>query len=140
MTTDNRQLATDNYMDSGKLAIVITAAAFTGFGTALMMKPEELLKTIGIRANQKVGRTELRAMYGGMELGLGAFFTMAALKEQWRRPALMAILCGIGGLGATRIATAIAQGDGPLTYAMGAPEVAATTLAAISLVRGARGD
>ena len=127
-------------MDTGKLALGITAAAFTGFGAALLAKPKKILGTIGIRANDPVGRTELRAMYGGMELGFGAFFTIAAFKEEWRRPALMAILCGIGGLGATRIATAIASGDPPLTYAMGAPEVAAATLAAISLLRKTTGD
>jgi hypothetical protein len=126
-------------MDTGKLAIGITAAAFTGFGAALVARPEKILRTIGIKANQPVGRTELRAMYGGMELGLGAFFTMAAFKPEWRRPALMAIVCGIGGLGATRIASAIAKRDPALTYAMGAPEVAAATLAAISLLREAPG-
>lgn len=127
-------------MDTGKLAIGITAAAFTGFGAALVAKPEKILGTIGIKANQRVGRTELRAMYGGMELGFGAFFALAAFKDEWRRPALMAILCGIGGLGATRIATAIANGDPPLTYAMGAPEVAAATLAAVSLLRNSPGE
>jgi len=122
-------------MDTGKLAIGITAAAFTGFGAALVARPEKILGTIGIKANQPVGRTELRAMYGGMELGFGAFFTIVMFRQEWRRPALAAILCGIGGLGATRIATAIANGDGPLTYAMGAPEIAAATLAAIALLR-----
>lgn len=124
-------------MDTGKLAIGITAAAFCGFGAALMAQPGKILSTIGIEANRRVGRTELRAMYGGMELGFGAFFTMAAFKQDWRRPALMAILCGIGTLGATRIATAIAKRDPPLTYAMGAPEIAAATLAAISLLKTA---
>ena len=127
-------------MDSGKLAIFITAAAFTGFGTALLAKPDKILGTIGIKARKPAGRTELRAMYGGMELGLGGFFTVAALKEEYRRPALLAILCGIGGLGATRIATAIAHRDPPLTYLMGAPEITAATLAAISLLRDTPGN
>lgn len=122
-------------MDSGKLAIVITAAAFTGFGTALMIKPESILKTIGIKAHKRVGRVELRAMYGGMELGFGGFFTMAALKDEYRRPALLAILCGIGTLGATRLASAIVERDGPLSYLMAAPEITAATLAGIALVK-----
>ena len=54
-------------MDTGKLAIGLTAAAFTGFGAALMAKPERILKMVGIKAANANGRTELRAMYGGME-------------------------------------------------------------------------
>ena len=127
-------------MDSGKLAIGITAAAFTGFGAALIAKPEKILGTIGIKARKPVGRVELRAMYGGMELGLGAFFTMAALKQEWRRPALMAILCGIGALGVTRYATAVAEGAGPMTYLMGAPEIAAAALAGTALLRDQTGE
>jgi hypothetical protein len=132
-TTDDQQLATNNFMDTGKLAIGITAAAFAGFGAVLMAKPEKILRIAGIKATNATGRTELRAMYGGMELGFGAFFIMA-LKQEWREPALVAILCAIGTLGATRVATAISEGAGPMTYAMAAPEVAAATLAGIALL------
>ena len=125
-------------MDTGKLAIGLTAAAFTGFGAALMAKPERILKMVGIRAANANGRTELRAMYGGMEMGFGVFFAMAALKEEWRRPALTAIVCAIGALGATRIATAIAEGADPMMYALAAPEVTATALAAIALATDGR--
>ncbi len=119
-------------MNTGKVAIGITAAAFTGFGTALLVKPE-ILKKIGIRASGANGRTELRAMYGGMELGFGMFFAMAVLKPEWRRPALAAILLGIGGLGATRIATAISEHADPISYLMAGPEVAAAAMAGIAL-------
>ena len=119
-------------MDEGKLAIGITAAAFAGFGTALLVKPD-ILKRIGIRADDPNARTELRAMYGGMELGFGAFFAIAALKPEWRVPALTAILLGIGGLGATRIATAISEDADAISYLMAGPEIAAATMAAIAL-------
>ena len=119
-------------MDTGKIAIGVTAAAFAGFGTALMVKPE-ILKRTGIRAAGPNARTELRAMYGGMELGFGAFFTMALRKEEWRKPALAAILLGIGGLGVTRVATAIAEDADPISYLMAGPEIAAAALAAIAL-------
>lgn len=119
-------------MDIGKIAIGVTAAAFAGFGTALIVKPE-ILKTIGIRADGPNARTELRAMYGGMELGFGAFFAAALLKPEWRRPALTAIALGIGGLGVTRIATAIAEDADPVSYLMAWPEIAAAAMAAVAL-------
>lgn len=119
-------------MDTGKIAIGITAAAFAGYGTLLLAKPD-ILKTIGIRAAGPNARTELRAMYGGMELGFGAFFALAMRKPAWRKPALTAILFAIGGLAATRIATAIAEDADPISYLMAGPEVAASTMAAIAL-------
>lgn len=124
-------------MDTGKIAIGVTAAAFAGFGTALIVKPE-ILKKIGIRAAGPNARTELRAMYGGMELGLGAFFAMALRNPEWRRPALTAILLGIGALGVTRVATAIAEDADPISYLMAGPEVAAATMAAIAIVADGR--
>lgn len=125
-------------MDIGKLAIGITAAAFAGFGTALIVNPD-ILRKIGIRASGANARTELRAMYGGMELGFGMFFAVAALKPQWRRPALTAILLGIGSLGITRIATAIAEDADPISYLMAGPELAAATMAGIALATDRHG-
>src|SRR5690242_3925256 len=113
-------------MDTGKLAIGITAAAFAGFGTALLVKPE-ILGKIGVKGHGANARTELRAMYGGMELGFGAFFAMALLKPEWRTPALTAITLAIGALGVTRIATAIGEDADPISYLMAAPEIAAST-------------
>jgi hypothetical protein len=123
-------------MDVGKLAIGITAAAFAGFGTALMVKPE-ILKKIGIRATDPNARTELRAMYGGMELGFGVFFALALRDPEWRKPALTAILCGIGALGVTRIATAITEDADPISYLMAAPEITAATMAGVALATDA---
>lgn len=124
-------------MDTGKLSIAITAAAFTGFGTALLAKPD-ILKKIGVRATSADARTELRAMYGGMELGFGVFFAMALRNPEWRRPALTAIALAIGALGVTRIATAIAEEAEPISYLMAGPEIAASTMAAIALASGGR--
>jgi len=124
-------------MDTGKLAISITAAAFAGFGTALIVKPE-ILGKIGIRARGANARTELRAMYGGMEIGFGVFFGIALQKPEWRTPALTAIACGIGALGVTRIATAIAEQADPISYLMAGPEIAASTMAAVALVTNRR--
>src|SRR3954464_6845799 len=99
-------------MDTGKLAIGITAAAFLGYGTLSMFKPD-VLRKVGVRATDANGRTELRAMYGGMELGFGVFFAIAVRRPDWRRPALTAIACAIGALGVTRVATSAAEGADP---------------------------
>ena len=124
-------------MDKGKLAIGMTAAAFLGFGTISMFKPG-ILRKIGVRATNANGRAELRAMYGGMELGFGVFFAFAARRPEWRRPALAAIACAVGALGVTRIATSVAEGADPLSYALAGPEIVASTLAVVALATAGR--
>ena len=125
-------------MDTGKIAIGITAAAFAGFGTASLVKPD-ILRKVGIKATNANARTEVRAMYGGLEIGFGVFFALAAIKPSWRQPALAAIVCAIGALGATRIASAAADGAEPMMYAFAVPEVTAATLAAVALATDQRG-
>jgi len=97
-----------------------------------MFKPE-ILRKVGVRATNATGRTELRAMYGGMELGFGVFFAMAARRPEWRRPALTAVACAVGALGVTRIATSVAEGADAMSYALAGPEIVASTLAAVAL-------
>lgn len=116
-------------MDTGKLAIGMTAAAFAGFGIASLMRPE-ILKKVDVKASSSTGTAEIRAMYGGMEAGFSAFFAVALAKPEWRRPALAAIACGIGGLAAGRIAGLVMDRPRPVMYALAAAE----TLAAVSAV------
>lgn len=70
-------------------------------------------------------------MYGGLELGLGAFFLAAAFKPEWKKTALLAESLGLGGLAASRLAgILIDRPDGLLMKAFFAAE-AATALAGI---------
>ncbi len=67
-------------MTSSRLALAIAAAGFAGFGAACLAQPKKMLRLVDIKATSPVGTTELRAMYGGLELGFGAFFALALAK------------------------------------------------------------
>lgn len=91
-------------MNLSRIALITAASGFTGFGIACLIRPKSMLRRVDVQARSARGTTELRAMYGGLELGFGAFFAIAAVKPEWSRPALMAQTLGLGALAASRLA------------------------------------
>ena len=84
--------------------LMLAGMGFLGFGVWLIVDPVGGLATVGIAARNPAGLIELRALYGGLELGLGAFFLLCAARPDWQRPGLWAVLLGNGGIGLTRLA------------------------------------
>jgi uncharacterized membrane protein len=123
-------------MNLSRVALITAAAGFAGFGAACVARPKEMLGRVDVRARSARGATELRAMYGGLELGLGAFFVAAALKDEWSRPALVAQALGLGGLAASRLAGILHDRPrGALMKALFVAEASAAALAGAALAR-----
>jgi hypothetical protein len=83
--------------------LILAGAGFLGFGLWLIVDPAGGLATVGIAASNPAGLIELRALYGGLELGLGIFLLLCAARPDWRRPGLWAVLLGNGGIGLVRL-------------------------------------
>ena len=64
--------------------IVIAALIIAGFGVWLLVKPEAL-GGIGINLDGPSARIDIRATYGGFELGVAAFLLVCAARAEWRR-------------------------------------------------------
>src|SRR5207342_3678885 len=90
--------------------LTLAGAGFLAFGVWLILDPAGGLATVGIAALSPAGLIELRALYGGLELGLGAFLLLCALRPDWRRPGLWAVLLGNGGIGLTRLVSIALSG------------------------------
>jgi Domain of unknown function (DUF4345) len=126
-------------MTLSKAALAVAAAGFAGFGVACLARPRQMLSCVDIKPSSPIGTTELRAMYGGMELGLGAFFLMAMSKPEWVRPALAAQALGLGGLAAARLASVLHDRPrGALMKSLVVAEASAAALAAIALLADQR--
>ena len=98
-----------------------------------------MLERADVRARSANGTTELRAMYGGLELGLGAFFATAAAKPEWMRPALLAQTLGLGAVAGSRLAGIVRDRPrGRLMKALFVAESAAAALGAIALAKPPR--
>jgi hypothetical protein len=123
-------------MNLSRIALITAASGFAGFGVACLVRPRSVLRRVDVRAHSARGHTELRAMYGGLELGLGAFFAVAAAKREWARPALLAQTLGLGALAAGRLAGILADHPrGALMKILFAAESGTAALGAVALAR-----
>jgi Domain of unknown function (DUF4345) len=92
----------ENYMSEEKWIFGATAIGFAGFGIALLIFPN-LIGLIGVKELKNSGLVEIRAMYGGLQLGLGLFFLLALNRPRWVRAGLVLQVCILGGLVIGRI-------------------------------------
>jgi hypothetical protein len=121
-------------MDLSRIALINAASGFAGFGAACLVDPSGMLSRVSVHGRSARGRTELRAMYGGFELGLGAFFAAAAFKPEWKQTALVAQSLGLGGLAASRMAGILRdRPSGVLMKLLFAAEAATAVAAVIAL-------
>ncbi|MCB9672535.1 MAG: DUF4345 family protein [Alphaproteobacteria bacterium] len=88
------------------------------------------------------GSVEIRAMYGGLELGMGAFLVWCGLDDARARTGLVACLLTLGGLGLARLAswalTAPGPGLHPLLFSV--ELIGAATAAGVLAWTSRRGD
>lgn len=91
--------------------IVITLAGlgFLAFGILLLCWPEMALPDLGILATSDQAEVELRAMYGGLELGLGLLLLSCFASER-QRFGLQLSLASYGGLAFARLVSMVAIG------------------------------
>ena len=73
-------------MKLAKFSLFASAIGFAGFGFVLFIAPH-LMESVGLGIIDPAGRIEIRAFYGGIELGLAMFFIIA-LKNNWILPGL----------------------------------------------------
>lgn len=120
------------------VVLVLCALGFLGFGLWLLSDPAALEK-IGIAATSKIGQVELRAFYGGMELGLGVFLLLCAFRPDLQVAGLWLVMLANGGAGLARLLAIILAGSGFGTYLALALawELGFSFLAALALFRNA---
>ena len=117
------------------LVLALCALGFFAFGLWLLVDPAAALGKIGINATSATGLVELRAFYGGMELGLGLFLAWCTLRPEWRQAGLWLVLLANGGAGLARL-FAISAGGAALAGYLGWAllwELGFSALAALAL-------
>ena len=91
------------------LVISIAGLGFVGFGIIFLCWPEVMLPGIGIVTPDLQSQIEIRAMYGGLELGLGILILSCFAAER-QRFGLQLSLASYGGLGFARAASMLVMG------------------------------
>lgn len=54
-----------------KIVLLVTALFFVGFGLAFLFQPFSMMEMIGISLNNSTASSDIRAVYGGLEIGVG---------------------------------------------------------------------
>ncbi|MEM7081205.1 MAG: DUF4345 domain-containing protein [Pseudomonadota bacterium] len=119
---------------AAKVVLWIFGLSFLAFGGWALFDPVSFSNLVQFELTSKLATTEMRAFYGGLELGLAAFFILGALKPDLTRPALLVGLLSMGTVACSRIVGIIVDGStGSLLYAVLAIEIIGALACFLSL-------
>jgi hypothetical protein len=74
------------------------------YGLFCLFRPDFLATAAGVTFTSATGSTEIRAMYGGLQAGIGLLSGLALLRRDLVRPTLLMLAFLCGGLGIARVA------------------------------------
>ena len=94
-----------------RLTLWLGGLCFLGFGVASLLDPIGLLAAAGVVLGGDVAATEVRAFYGGLELGLGSLLLMAERRGRLRE-GLWLVLASYGGIALGRSLGMLLAGQG----------------------------
>lgn len=86
-----------------RIVLGLTALMHAGFGAAYVIWPVRMARLSKFELTAPMAVTEMRAFYGGLELGWAAFLVICAVRPGWVVPGLVAILCVYAGIIAARV-------------------------------------
>jgi hypothetical protein len=84
-------------MKLARLSLSVMAMTFLGLGLMSLTAPKILTQLVEITMPTPVAVMEIRGVYGGLFLGVGAFFLLFAMRDAWLRPGLVAQAGVMGG-------------------------------------------
>ncbi len=117
--------------------LFVIAAVFLLIGAASVLAPTMVSDFVNIELKDALARFDFRAVYGGLQLGLGLWIGVAALRKPWRLPALNLAALALGGLLLGRVLALLldAESPGPIGYGLMGLEIAALGVTVFAMIR-----
>ncbi len=97
----------------------LSAALWFLYGLYCFFAPSALGDGAGITFTSATGSTELRAMYGGLQMALGALAALGLARPGLRQGAVLTLAVVTAGLASTRLLGAFIDGGWSAYTAMG---------------------
>lgn len=116
-----------------KVILLVDAIAFLCVGACFLVTPGWLMPKVGLEAASGTALADVRAVYGGLDAGLGLFLLLC-LKNAWTAQGLWCATIVFAALAAGRTIGVFA--DAPhtsMTYGLLSTELAGLVLSAIAL-------
>ena len=99
-----------------RIVLLLQIAALAGLGLAYFIQPETMASYSGALLMSNAAVTEVRAYYGGLQLGLAAYLLLALLRGELLRPALTLLVLLYAVLALARIAGLWLDGGAQQTF------------------------
>lgn len=110
-----------------------SAVAFGGIGLAFLVAPGAMGARVGVSLAGATADNDVRAVYGGLQLGCAAFLALCATRPAWYAPGIAAQLLTFGGLAGARLLSWLAVGlPEPLGLALHGAEAAGLVLGGLA--------
>lgn len=93
------------------LYLLINGFSYILLGFLCLIRPVFSANLVGYRLDGQKGFSEFSAVYGGLELGIGVFYLIAATEFSYQVPALIFSLALYGGIVGTRIISLLVHGS-----------------------------
>lgn len=118
-----------------RIFLAISTLIWLPYGVYCFVHPGYLGQAAGVMSLTATGTTEIRAMYGGLQAGIGLLTLAGLLHDAFRRQALVMLAFLCGGLCSSRIAGAFLDGSFSSYTAYALVFEIGSTAAAIWLLR-----
>lgn len=116
-------------MTAPRLILALSGLAFLGFGVAFLVSPVAMAALVDLAAVTPTATTEVRAMYGGLEIGLGVALLTLVGRRDHVATGLRVALCAFAGMAAGRLSGLVLDGFWqPIMWLLTTAEVVAAAL------------
>ena len=112
--------------------------AFIALGVAFLARPTEMIAMVDIEATTALARGDIRAVYGGMEVGLGVALLLARGSQALAfaaRALVLLFACMVAARAGSFLADGVPADPGPLLLAVEIGGLVTAALAARGLQR-----
>jgi len=106
-------------MGGSRVFLGLSALLWFLYGLYCFFSPTALADGAGVTATTPTGTTELRAMYGGLQMALGVLAALGLGRAELTRTALVALGLVTAGLGSARLLGAFVDGGWSAYTVMG---------------------
>ncbi|MEM8861080.1 MAG: DUF4345 family protein [Chloroflexota bacterium] len=122
-------------MTKERIFLYVAAAFYLLFAILYMVFPLTLAGAMGVTTADSTGIIDIRAVYGGFQLGLAIFLFWAAGAEEWTYPGLLITVLTTGGIAIVRLVSMVISWEIGNHWIGLAIEVVVTLIATVLILR-----
>ena len=94
-----------------RVVVALTGLVTLGFGAAFLLAPAAMMEKVEISLRATSVLTEIRAIYGGLQIGLGVFLLLCASIRTLVAPGCIAGCLVMSGTALARMGGMVVDGD-----------------------------